>query len=391
VHVISPIDGAEVSRKFVEVRVEVTSYGARKDAWGWAREDDGSSGKHVWACLDLVREAFNFTREIPEERVSKCWDLSGSEDDPRTKFPIVVPDVEMTIQADYSARVRVLHGIRLEGATEIMQTRSAWTFGPDSECRARRARADVIFQVEGQPDPFHDHRMSPLCMDDTSGRYFDEKTARLGPFLSTASGFRGTFGVDHTVQEFGHGDTMMLHYVLSRHRGEFNPGSNFVELGCWAGVTSLTYGVAASLKAAHFHAYDIVDVRPEVVKHTWLPNMHHHILDVDAALNIQNAQEADAYPPDFADVLSKASLVMVDHNHRTRLEAAEALGQKFLRRDRAVTILVHDFPAGKTIAEWKTAMRAVGFDLMYEGLRNRLVSTLATFRRLPGRHGDVVP
>ena len=53
VHVISPIDGAEVSRKFVEVRVEVTSYGARKDAWGWAREDDGSSGKHV--CMGLPR------------------------------------------------------------------------------------------------------------------------------------------------------------------------------------------------------------------------------------------------------------------------------------------------------------------------------------------------
>jgi len=71
-------------------------------------------------------------------------------------------------------------------------------------------------------------------------------------------------------------------------------------------------------------------MRPETVKRTWLPNMHHHIVDVDAALNVNvNVDDADdaddndeqqqqqqACPPDFVNVLGKASLIMIDHNHR---------------------------------------------------------------------------
>ena len=73
-------------------------------------------------------------------------------------------------------------------------------------------------------------------------------------------------------------------------------------------------------------------MRPETVKRTWLPNMHHHIVDVDAALNVnvnvdvddddddqqqqQQQQQQQACPPDFVNVLGKASLIMIDHNHR---------------------------------------------------------------------------
>ena len=241
-------------------------------------------------------------------------------------------------------------------------------------------------------------------------------------------------------------------------------------------------------------------MRPETVKRTWLPNMHHHIVDVDAALNVnvnvdadddddndEQQQQQQACPPDFVNVLGKASLIMIDHNHRwvvvvlewfflflvvslpwkyfiytcqyltyistlswrlffllflitkhymfsnncfwlslpsniyilsilhilfsswyslyslflitktqnthtiiyhiytcrTRLEAAAVLSQNFLRHDHSVIILIHDFPAGRTIKEWKTIMSGNGFELLYEGLRHHLASTLATFRRLP--------
>ena len=78
---------------------------------------------------------------------------------------------------------------------------------------------------------------------------------------------------------------------------------------------------------------------------------------------------------------------MVDHNHQTRLEVAVEIG-KMLRRDRPVIILVHNFPAGKSLEEWTASMSALGFDLLYSGLRDMFSSSLATFRRgLPQSKG----
>ena len=57
-----------------------------------------------------------------------------------------------------------------------------------------------------------------------------------------------------------------------------------------------------------------------------------------------------------------------------------ALGT-ILRRDLPATVLVHDFPAGHSERMWREGMGRVGFALVYEGLRGRLVSTLAVFRR----------
>ena len=83
IYVSTPANNAEIMRKFIEIRIDLTSHGAQKSSWEWVRsrplsEAGSSEGKahHAWVCLELVREAFNFTREIPEERVSTCWDLN---------------------------------------------------------------------------------------------------------------------------------------------------------------------------------------------------------------------------------------------------------------------------------------------------------------------------
>ena len=70
---------------------------------------------------------------------------------------------------------------------------------------------------------------------------------------------------------------------------------------------------------------------------------------------------------------------MVDANHATRLESALHFGQ-MLRED--AVIVVHDFPAYRTIDEWKEQMGNIGYELVDEMMRSQIfVSTLATFIR----------
>ena len=71
-------------------------------------------------------------------------------------FPIIVPPIEMTIQANYTAILILKQGFHIEKANEIIQqTISTWSFGPDKECRERRASANILFRIKGQPDPFN--------------------------------------------------------------------------------------------------------------------------------------------------------------------------------------------------------------------------------------------
>ena len=399
IRVAEPADGSHTSMRFSTVRVELTDLGRDLQNWmPWGAVEP----RDVRLCLTFVRERFFYKREHPAERVRQCLLRVGAGGKGLlSQFPVEFPRVvELPIECNYTVIAEVVHGGDGDGDGGVVKAsaRSSFGFGPDPACRDRLLRGGsgavwVDYNTaaeEGRSDwdVFHDHRMSPLCMDDaTAARYTLQSRESLGQFLNTASGFRGTFGVDHTAQEFGHGDAMMLHYVLSRHRDEFDAGSNFVELGCFAGVTSLTLGVAASLRSLDFHAFDVSDFRPDSVKRTWLSNMHHHVVDVDLALGVAGADgggggdaAAAASREDFRRIIRIASLVMVDHDHQTRLEAAVELG-KVLRRDRPVIVLVHDFPAGKPLEEWTEAMHALGFELMYSGLRDVLVSSLATFRR----------
>ena len=329
-------------------------------------------------CVEIVQHDFFFRKFTAGETASKCW----NDVDVRSFFPLQLPTVELLIYDNYtiSAKVSTLADQELSVST------STFSYSIGAECQNKLNSALGVVQVPYNSigdiflDPYHKHHLSPLCLTNDDVTYLANQKTGLGPYLSTSSGFRGTFGVDHTSQEFGHGDTMMLHYILSLYRGDLNDG-HFVEFGCFAGMTSLTLGVAASLRGTkdaplHFHSYDIIDMRPENVKRTWLPNMFHHILNVDACH--QNNVTDDCN--DLFQILSNTSLMMVDHDHATRLAAAVRFG-RLLKPTQAATLIVHDFPAGNTIQEWQHAMAKVGYELVHENMRSMFVSTLACFRR----------
>jgi hypothetical protein len=329
-------------------------------------------------CIEIVQHDFFFRKFTAGETASNCWNNI----DPQTFFPLQPPTVELLIYDNYTinAKVSSLADQQLSVST------STFSYAIGEECQNKLNSALGVVQVEYNTgdslnDPYHKHHLSPLCLTNDDVTYLAKQKIGLGPYISTSSGFRGTFGVDHTSQEFGHGDTMMLHYILSLYSGDLNSG-HFVELGCCAGVTSLTLGVAASLRGTkdaplHFHSYDIIDMRPENVKRTWLPSMHHHILDVDAC-HQNNAIDGNC--TDLFQILSNASLMMVDHDHATRLAAAVRFG-RLLNPTQTATLIVHDFPAGNTIQEWQHAMAKVGYELVHENMRSMFVSTLACFRR----------
>ena len=337
---------------------------------------------YVKICLTVTRHAFFFARIHPEETTGHCFPVS-SNDTPL----LTTNEIEMKIKGNYTALARV---VDFSGAEEniLYTTESQYSYDISEECKNVLATVQPVVspakdsnQYNGgaydpfeTTDPFNDVQMNPICMDEITalkaynGSPGREKT--LGEFLSTASGFRGTFGVDFSAQEFGQGDNMMLHYIMSRNRNILKKGI-FVEMGCFAGVTSLTLGIAASLRGVDFHAFDIVDMRPPNVVSTWLPNMHHHVLDLDICLSSECPQ-LEAY-------LSNTSFLMVDANHVTRLQSAVHFGN--MLRENAV-VVVHDFPAFHTIMEWKNEMGGIGYELVNERMRDIIfVSTLATFER----------
>ena len=347
------------------------------------RDTVSTIASSVWSypdisiCLTVIRHAFFFARNHPEERTSQCFPLSS--DAIQNNYPLLTThEVELKIKGKYSAHARLITGYSSQ-ENILYNISTQFRYAVSEDCKHRLQKVQhVVKAIKHEQnnnaggaydpmelsDPFNDVSLNPICLN--------ENTAfkSLGDFLSTASGFRGTFGVDSSAQEFGHGDNMMLHYIMSKYRNSIRNGI-LVEMGCFAGVTSLTLGIAASLRDVDFHAFDIVDMRPPNVKRTWLPNMYHHLLDLDACLT-EKCPLLEKYLPN-------TSFLMVDANHATRLESALHFGQ-MLRED--AVIVVHDFPAYRTIDEWKEQMGNIGYELVDEMMRSQIfVSTLATFIR----------
>jgi hypothetical protein len=158
-------------------------------------------------------------------------------------------------------------------------------------------------------DQWVNFERAPLCFD----HWIIEGQTRdnvLRSMVSVTSASRGMFGVDFSMQQFGHGDSMMLDFVLDRHR---HAAPHYVEMGTFGGVTALYLGMAARLRGGLLDTFDISDDRSDEVKLAWLPNMMFHLGDANSfttpTTSVSTALEAVA-------AIKQAGIVLVDHADR---------------------------------------------------------------------------
>ena len=207
--------------------------------------------------------------------------------------------------------------------------------------------------------------MSPLCAEEYASFMPSEGLHTL----PTHSAFRGSFGVDFTSMEFGHGDLMMINFVLVR----YPTIKHIVELGTFAGITSFHWGIAAGLRGGELHSFDIVDNRIEAVKGLWALNQKHmkfFLADVNANPMDKQMQQSSA----------AADLLFVDADSRTRMEQAVRSGS--LMSEGSV-IIVHDFPGRYSVFEWVKTLANIGFAYNYHDIAtgSNVVSSVGIFER----------
>jgi len=262
------------------------------------------------------------------------------------------------------------------------------------ENRGTRAPQRSEASPDDEKDSYVNFELAPLCYDSwpdrMAGSQFIEGT------LSVTSASRGMFGVDYSMQQFGHGDRILLDFVLDKHRAAI---ANITELGTFGGVTALYLGMAALLRGGYLDTFDIVDDRSETIKSTWLTNMIFHL---------GNANKAASSPPAIAESnglgstgggrssvaratptstgkaavesIRKAGLVLIDH--ADRLEFVRKFAAPNLQP--GGVILVHDFPPEYTTEEmWEEALRPFGIVRRYREIQSAYSSCLAVFTHQP--------
>lgn len=220
-----------------------------------------------------------------------------------------------------------------------------------------------------EEDQWVNFERAPLCFKDW---IYDDKENRnsiLRHMVSVTSASRGMFGVDFSMQQFGHGDTMMLDFVLDRHR---SAPPNYIEMGTFGGVTALYLGMASRLRGGKVNTFDISDDRSDQVKSAWLPNMAFHLGDANAVLT----GDASIRSTEVIDAIKEAGIVLVDHADRLNF-TVKAVAPN-LRRD--AVILVHDFPPEFTTeAMWHERLAPFGIVRQYSQLQGAFDSCLAVF------------
>jgi predicted O-methyltransferase YrrM len=320
-------------------------------------------------CITLNREPVmrNASVYAPGESQTACF--------PKESIGWQQGGTELSIYSLFEFSVSFKRGTQLLSGNEVS---SRFRYIVPPLCQEKLDAAVGVmhnaYNKNGQ-DPHHRVAQSPLCYETYHLHQEDFNDNNLQELMSTASGFRGSFGVDMTMQEFGFGDQMMLHFVLSRHR----EAKRFVELGTFTGVTSLHWGIAASLRQGELDSFDFTDWRPEHVKRTWLHNMHFHIADLSNGV----------FTPVLEERAREADIVFIDADppNFTRLEQALRLGPTM---PAGSLILIHDFPGGtpaRMAAQdaqevWEEGLAGVGFRPVYRDMRLFLVSTLACFEKV---------
>lgn len=337
----------------------IVSPGARVDSGREVRlEDAGGAGCE--ACWELTHPAL--------EPIGGCFEAGTA------------IDVALPANGAYVARLILRDAATGAGVAEAAQE---FVAGPPPECAARlRGRSGLATNYrewherdglqdyagkEGngsavaRSEIYIDLEASPLC-------YGVVGTSREA-VLSTVSGARGFWGVDFGRQEFGHGDRILLDFVLSRHRADVQ---NIAEFGTGGGVTSFYLGVAAALRGGTLDTFDVVDARASDILKVWLPSMHFH------KDNLAGAVSTDAVDA----AIRSASVVLVDHVDRLEF-CRDVVAPQMRRRG---ILLVHDFtahagPGPTTHQAWATALESLGFSRFYRDYGDTFYSSLAVFAR----------
>lgn len=134
------------------------------------------------------------------------------------------------------------------------------------------------FSLDLEDDQYVNFDRTPLCYDSWIHTPSETNDDMLRSHLLVTSSARGSFGVDYSMQQFGHGDTIMLTWILDKYR---SAPPDFTEFGTFGGVTALYLGMAARLRGGSLYTFDISDDRSQEVKNAWLPNMKFNLGDAN--------------------------------------------------------------------------------------------------------------
>ena len=294
-----------------------------------------------------------------------CWEMRG--DVVKQTIGQCYNDGSWRIQSvALPSRGRFTVGLKAKRNGTWMETWTDFTAGVEPRCRQalidregvhrERYRAISSFD-DSAADEYVNYDFAPVC-------YETWPSMDIRSYLATISASRGFFGVDCSAQEFGHGDRLVLDFLLSRHRVK-----NILEFGTFGGVTSLYLGMGSLLNKGSFHTFDNVDVRFSTTLTAWLPNMHFHLGDFSHQI------------PDV-DLLVQADLVLVDHVNR--LFFSRDVVAPFLSP--GSILLVHDFsstgdwgPENTLHDDWLQALTPLGLHRVYNDVASVFSSSLAVF------------
>ena len=151
---------------------------------------------------------------------------------------------------------------------------------------------------------------------------------------------------------------------------------NIVELGTFAGVTSLHLGMSMGLRErGQLYTFDVVDNRHPNVKKMFRKMMDSIIFQVADFVNSQ--------PKQVVDRVSIADLVLLDTSNEKRHGSNLALQYGKLMKVGSIIIISH-FPGSKTkLNEWINAMIEIGFVYKYHDLvtSKHVLSTVGVFEK----------
>jgi len=166
------------------------------------------------------------------------------------------------------------------------------------------------------------------------------------------------------MQGFGHGDTLLLNWVLARHAA----ATKLVEFGTFAGTTALWLAMAARLRGGTVATFDNVDVRHAAVVRAWLPDADFFLADLEHEPLDSNALAA----------VQQADLLFVDAGDK---HVEVRLWAKHLRA--GALLLVHDWLASEAQQAHPISLylESLGFEAAYESLAQRFESCLRVWIR----------